>query len=153
MPDLVSPYVLQDLFLPRAFDDEFANQLVSRAAGGREPFARKIDLWWTARMIGVAIGRRTPLPLPDKLSKFNTGVIFTREPWRIANLELIALADTGESGTANAGEVLTIGSEYAMTGLEWLAAELRGSTLPLLVLMNALEAIMPPSPMDREAFQ
>ena len=93
------------------------------------------------------------MPLPDKLSKFNTGVIFTREPWRIANLELIALADTGESGTANAGEVLTIGSEYAMTGLEWLAAELRGSTLPLLVLMNALEAIMPPSPMDREAFQ
>jgi hypothetical protein len=143
MADLVSPYVLQDLFLPRAFDDEFADQLVSRAAGGREPFPRKIDLWWTAMMIGVAIGRRTPMPSADKLSKFNTGAIFSRDPWRIANLELVALAEKGESVIADAGEVLAIGNEYAMTGLEWLAEELRGSAQPVLTLMTALEAILP----------
>lgn len=93
------------------------------------------------------------MPPPDNLSKFNTGVIFTREPWRITNLELIALADTGELGTANAGEVLTIGSEYAMMGIECLAAELRGSAFPLLALMNDLENIMPTSPVAREALQ
>jgi hypothetical protein len=142
MADLVSPYVLQDLFLPRAFDDEFAGQLVSRAAGGREPFARKIDLWWTAMMIGVAIGRRTPLPPPDKLSKFNTGAILSRDPWRIANLELIALAEKGESVLADANEVLGIGSEYAMTGLEWIAETLRGSAQPILTLMTEMNAIL-----------
>lgn len=143
MADLVSPYVLQDLFLPRAFDDEFSSQLVSRAAGGREPFARKIDLWWTAMMIGVAIGRRTPMPSPDKLSKFNTGAILSRDPWRIANLELIALAENGESVIADASEVLGIGNEYAMTGLEWLAEELRGSAQPILALMTQMNAILP----------
>lgn len=146
MADLVSPYLQQDLFLPRAFDEEFADQLVSRVPGGREPFARKIDLWWTAMMIGVAVGRRTPMPPHDKLSKFHTGVIFSREPWRIANLELVALADTGELGTSDPGEVLTIGSEYAMTGLEWLAEVLRGSPQPILKLMTALETILPPQP-------
>jgi len=144
MPDLVAPYVLQDLFLPRDFDDEFSGQLVSRASGGREPFARKIDLWWCAMMIGIAQGRRTSLPVADKLSKFNTGAILSRDPWRIANLELIALAEGGENVIATPAEVLKIGHEYAMTGLEWLADELRGSAQPILKLMTSLDTVIDP---------
>lgn len=83
------------------------------------------------------------MPSPDKLSKFNTGAILSRDPWRIANLELIALAENGESVIADASEVLAIGNEYAMTGLEWLAEELRGSAQPILALMTQMNAILP----------
>lgn len=150
MPDLVTPYVLQDLFLPREFDDEFADQLVSRATGARQPFARKIDLWWMAVMIGVAIGRRTPMPTADKLIKFNTAAILSRDPWRIANLELIALAEEDDMVISDPSKVLTIGNEYAATGLAWLAEELRGSNHPILDLMTKLHQVLPSAPTDRK---
>ena len=143
MAELVTPYTSQDLFLTKQFDDEFANQLVSRSGEGRQPFPRKIDLWWTAVMVGAAIGHRTPMPAADKLTKFNTGAILGREPWRVTNLELLALADEGEEVTAKPSDVVRIGHEYAFTGLGWLADELRGAAQPTIKLMTSLETILP----------
>ena len=143
MADIVTPYTSQDLFLTKAFDDEFANQLVSRSGGGRQPFPRKIDLWWTALMVGAAIGHRTPMPPVDQLTKFNTGAILGREPWRVTNLELLALAEEGESVIATPSNVVKVGHEYALTGLAWMADELRGAAQPTIHLMTALEQIVP----------
>ena len=148
MADIVTPYTSQDLFLLKAFDDEFASRLVSRfgprSGDGREPFPRKIDLWWTAVVIGAAIGHRTPMPGAHQLTKFNTGAILGREPWRVTNLELLALADKGEAVIGKPSEVVRIGHEYAFTGLGWLSDELRGAAQPMITLMTAFEAILPP---------
>ena len=143
MVDIVTPYTSQDLFLTRSFDDEFARQLVSRSVDGRQPFPRKIDLWWTAILIGVAQGHRTPMPPTEQLTKFNTGSILGREPWRVTSLELLALADEGEPVIDRPSEVVRLGHEYAFTGLVWLADELRGKAQPTLHLMTALGKLLP----------
>lgn len=141
--EIVTPYTSQDLFLMKSFDDEFANQLVSRAGDGRQPFPRKIDLWWTAVIVGTAVGHRTPMPPVDQLTKFHTGAILGREPWRVTNLELLVLADEGESVIARPSDVVRLGHEYAFTGLSWLADELRGAAQPTIRLMTALEQLIP----------
>ena len=143
MAEIVTPYTSQDLFLTKVFDNEFANELVSRSVDGPQPFPRKIDLWWVAVVVGAALGHRTPLPPADKLTKFNTGAILGREPWRVTNLELLALASEGEDIISKPSDVVRIGHEYAMTGLEWIADRLRGSSQPLLTLMTSLEEILP----------
>ena len=61
MAEIVTPYTSQDLFLTKVFDNEFANELVSRSVDGPQPFPRKIDLWWVAVVVGAALGHRTPL--------------------------------------------------------------------------------------------
>lgn len=143
MDDLLTPYVSQNLFLPKAFVDEFLEALVSRKDDGIEPFARQIDLWWTALMIGVALDKRTTMPEQDQLSKLGTGHIFARDQWRIVNLELIVLAKEGEEVCATPSKVLAIGHEYMMTGLEWMAEKLRAHSNPTLKLMTEIESILP----------
>ena len=143
MADLLTPYVSQDLFLLKAFVEEFREELVSRTADGTEPFPMQIDLWWTALMIGVALDKRTPMPGHDQLSKFNTGAIFARDQWRIVNLELIVLAKEGEEVCVTPSKVLAVGHEYMMTGLEWMTEKLRTSTNPTLKLMTEIESILP----------
>ena len=143
MADIVTPYLSQDLFLPRAFLDEFLDDLVSRTTDGTEPFARQIDLWWTALMIGVALDRRTPALAKDQLSKFASGTIFAREQWRIVNLELIVLATEEEIVYSTPSKVIAIGNEYVMSGLEWIAEKLRGAANPTLKLMTEIESILP----------
>lgn len=143
MADLLTPYVSQNLFLPKAFVDEFLEALVSRKDDGIEPFARQIDLWWSALIIGVALDKRTPMPAQDPLSKFQTGQIFARDQWRIVNLELIVLAKEGEEVCANPSKVLDIGHEYMMTGLEWMTEKLRASSNPTLKLMTEIESLLP----------
>ncbi len=143
MADIVTPYTSQDLFLTKSFDDEFARQLVSRSLGGRQPFPRKVDLWWTAVLIGAAVGHRTPMPPAEQLTKFHTGAVLGREPWRVTSLELLALADEGEPVIARPSDVVRLGHEYAFTGLRWLADELRGQAQPTLHLMTALGKFLP----------
>lgn len=144
MAEIVTPYTSQDLFLTRTFDEEFSNQLVSRSVDGRQPFPRKIDVWWAAVVVGAAIGHRSRLPASDKLTKFNTGAILGREPWRVTNLELLALASEGEDIISKPSDVVRIGHEYAMTGLDWLADKVRGSSQPTITLMTALAEVLPP---------
>jgi len=143
MDDFLTPYVSLNLFLPKAFVDEFLEALVSRKDDGIEPFARQIDLWWSALIIGVALDKRTPMPAQDPLSKFQTGQIFARDQWRIVNLELIVLAKEGEEVCATPSKVLDIGHEYMMTGLEWMTEKLRASSNPTLKLMTEIESILP----------
>ena len=116
MTDLVAAYVNQDLHLPRDFDDEFSDLLVSRKGGSDKPFPRKVDLWWATVMIGAALGRHKQV-VKDR-SKFETGTILGQESWRIAHMELLALGREGESALESPRRVVEISDEYSMAGVD-----------------------------------
>ena len=118
-------YGNQDLWLPKSFHAEFRERLVDRS-DFRTAFPRQVDLWWYALGIGVVEGRRTPLPERDRLVKFNDGGILESDPWRITHLELLALAEEGQTAATNASTVVQIANEYAITGCSVLTDSLRG---------------------------
>lgn len=141
MADLVAAYVNQDLFLPRAFDDEFSELLVSQKGGADKPFPRKVDLWWATVCIGAALGRHKPVA-SDRV-KFHTGTVLGQESWRIAHMELLALGREGEAALQNPHRVVEIADEYSMVGAEWITENLRGSSRPAMKLLSALEQLAP----------
>ena len=130
-------YGNQDLFLPRNFHKAFRDRLVSQS-DERVPFDRQVDLWWYALGIGVSQGRRTPLPSRDDLVKFNDGGILESDPWRITHLELLVLAEHGESEASSAVAVIQTANEYALTGAKVLEHELRGTIDPQLKLLSSI---------------
>jgi hypothetical protein len=138
MADVVNRYSTIDLFIP---DEHHARigDFVSRSASDSKPFARQVDLWWLAIGTGVQTGYRTPMPDKEKLVKFNTGAILSTDPWRITQLELLALADEGDSVFEEPNRVMQVASEYAMTGFPWLIEQMLGEAEPTLALMNKLD--------------
>lgn len=118
--------------------------LVSRSAGDPAPFERQIDLWWFGVGIGVAQGRRTPMPPAINITKFHTGVVLDSDPWRIVHLELLALAEEGKKALENPSRVIRIASEYANTGTLWLSNELVGEAEPILALTNIISEFRTP---------
>ena len=118
-------YGNQDLWLPKGFHSEFRDRLVDRSKE-RTAFPRQVDLWWYALGVGVIEGHRKDLPDREQLVKFNDGGILESDPWRITHLELLALAEEGESAAASPAKVVQIANEYAMTGCGALLEGLRG---------------------------
>jgi|GEM_PF-1151834 len=141
MSDLVAAYVSQDLHLPRDFDSEFSDLLVSLKGGSDKPFPRKVDLWWATVCIGAALGRHRPVA-QDRV-KFHTGTVLGQEAWRIAHMELLALSREGEAALTNPHRVVEIADEYSMGGIEWVTEQLRGSSRPTMKLLSALEELAP----------
>ena len=121
-------YGNQDLWLPKSFHAEFVENVdhVVRRSNVRAAFPRQVDLWWYALGMGVAEGRRTPLPDRAQLVRFNNGEILGANPWRITHLELLALVEEGKLAPTNAATVIRIGNEYAITGCAILTERLRG---------------------------
>lgn len=139
MSDLAARYIVQDLFLPRAFDEEFSDLLVEQKKDSRKPFPRKVDLWWATVCIGAALGSRLPVPKDAKSRvKFHTGQVLASESWRIAHMELLALACDGERVLENPARVLEIADEYGMAGVEWITRTLRGNPQPTVTLLVEL---------------
>ena len=132
-----SRYRNQDLFLPKAFNAAFLGRLVDQS-DERAPFGRQVDLWWYALGVGVTQGHRTQLPKREALSKFNDGGILEADPWRVTHLELLVLAEQGESDAANAAVVIQTANEYVMTGCDVLSEELRGVIDPQFQLLSRI---------------
>ena len=130
-------YGNQDLFLPKDFHTAFRARLVSQS-DERAPFNRQVDLWWYALGLGVRQGVRTPLPDRDALVKFNDGGILESDPWRITHLELLVMGEQSEDEASNPGIVIQTANEYAMTGCNTLAEELRGVIDPQLSLLSSI---------------
>lgn len=141
MTDLVAAYVNQDLHLPVDFDDEFSELLVSQRSGSDKPFTRKVDLWWATVVIGAALGRYKAVN--GERRKFHTGTVLGQEAWRIAHMELLALAREGEAALTSPHRVVEIADEYSMGGIEWVTEHLRGSSRPAMKLLSALEEFQP----------
>lgn len=139
MPEPIAPYVSQDLYLPRTFDEEFSELLVSGVKGSDKPFPRKVDLWWATICIGAALGQHRPLS-KDRV-KFHTGQIFANEQWRVTHMELLALAREGKDAVKRPTRVVEIAEEHGMAGIEWIADRLRATTRPALKLLVELEKL------------
>jgi hypothetical protein len=135
MTTAVNPYAAIDLFLPENVHQR-VDSLVSRGDLDPRPFARQVDLWWAGIAIGVKSGSRTPMT--EKSIKFNTGVIFNSDPWRITHLALLALAIEGEAALESPGQVIRIATEFANTGLLWIIDALLGEAEPTLSFMNQI---------------
>jgi hypothetical protein len=132
MSGIANRYAAQDLFLPKAAHELVPSLVKQAGAGSTAAFDRQIDFWWAGLVIGLHNGRRTSASsLSDGgLSKFNTGVVFDSDPWRIVQLELLALAEEGAEALEVPSRVIVIASEYAYTGVLALAEELRGQPSP-----------------------
>ena len=139
MAEPISPYVSQDLFLPRAFDEEFSDLLVSGKRGADKPFPRKVDLWWATICVGAALGEHRPVP--KERVKFHTGQVFANEQWRVTHMELLALAREGREVLSRPPRVVEIAEEYGMAGIEWMTDRLRGTTRPSVKLLMELAAL------------
>lgn len=135
MAEVVNRYGNQDLYIAQTVSDRIGD-FVSRSDKDARPFSRQVDAWWLAIGIGVKMGHRTPLP--DKTVKFNDGGILSTDPWRIAHLEALALAEEGEQVIDSPRLVVRIASEYANTGFQWLIDQMLGEAEPTLKLMNSL---------------
>ena len=118
-------YVNQDLWLPKRFHAEFRESLVGQSEVDKT-FRRQVDLWWYALGIGVTEGHRRDLPGNDELVKFNDGGILEADPWRITHLELLVLAEEGQTAATNPARVVRIANEFVFTGCATLAGSLRG---------------------------
>jgi hypothetical protein len=139
MAEPIAPYVSQDLYLPRDFDDEFSDLLVSGKRGSDKPFPRKVDLWWTTICIGAALGQHRAVA-KDRV-KFHTGQIFANEQWRVTHMELLALGREGEQALRRPVRVVEIAEEYGMAGIDWVTDKLRASTRPALKLLMELDSL------------
>ena len=139
MDSVVNRYANQDLFITRAFREPLGD-IVSRSELDSHPFARQVDAWWAAIVIGVQRGERTPLPTDQ--FKFNDGSILSSDPWRITHLELLALAEGGDEMLEKPTEVIRMASEYANTGFPSLLEHLIGQPEPTLNLMMRLDQVV-----------
>lgn len=139
MTEPIASYVSQDLYLPRGFDDEFSDLLVSGKRGSDKPFPRKVDLWWMTICLGAALGQH--LPVPKDRVKFNTGQVFANEQWRVTHMELLALGREGEEALRRPTRVVEIADEYSMAGIAWMTDRLRASTRPSLKLLMELGSL------------
>lgn len=137
MAEPIAPYVSQDLYLPRSFDDEFSDLLVSGKRGSDKPFPRKVDLWWATICIGAALGQHRPV-VKERV-KFHTGQVFANEQWRVTHMELLALGREGEEALRRPVRVVEIAEEYGMAGIDWMTQKLRASTRPAIKLLMELD--------------
>lgn len=90
--------------------------------------------------VGLREGRRSPLG--DKPAKFADGAILSSDPWRVAHIGLIAVAEEGPEVLERPGDVIRIVSEYAATGSEWLVQVMAGHAKPMKPLAAALRALL-----------
>jgi hypothetical protein len=139
-----NPYASQDLFVPRQWHDSYQRYTIQARAEARDldatPYPRMIDMWWTALCVGLREGRRSPLG--DKPAKFADGAILSSDPWRVAHIGLIAVAEEGPEVLERPGDVIRIVSEYAATGSEWLVQVMAGHAKPMKPLAAALRALL-----------
>ncbi len=140
MVDLIAPYANQSLHLPREFDGEFSELLVSGKDGSDKPFARKVDLWWLTICIGARLGHHRPIS-KDRVHFNTVGQIFGNEPWRVTHMELLALGREGEDCLQRPGRVVEIAEEYGMVGISWITDRLRGANNAAIKLLIELDAL------------
>jgi hypothetical protein len=134
---VVNPYSGQDLFIAEEYHARLGD-FVSRDTKDALPFSRQVDAWWIAIGVGNRIGVRTPLP--EQRVKFNDGSILNSDPWRITQLELLALSEGDQEILNEPARVIRLATEYANTGFGWIMETLVGEPEATLTLMNQLQS-------------
>jgi hypothetical protein len=146
MVNIANPYANLPLRIPdhewdavRKFTTTFRPEDGSQSDIDRSPFERYVDLWWAAFCLGVREKRRST---PAKWHDFVTGVVLNQDPWRIRQIELIAVADEGPPILEQPGKVIAIANEYAATGIGVLLDRITGQTEPIWALTTFLREIV-----------
>jgi hypothetical protein len=141
---IANPYANLELRIPdheweavRRYTTTFRAEDGSSAEIDESPFDRYVDLWWAAFCLGVRDGHKT---VPARWHTFVTGVVLNQDPWRIRQLELVAMADEGPGVLEEPGRVVALANEYAATGITRLIDELTGRTEPVWALTNYLRS-------------
>ncbi len=141
MSAMANPFSSADIEIAKLYREKMDD--LQSQSDKRKPFPRMIDVWWAGLCIGLREGQRRPLE--GDTVKFATGVIFDSDPWRIAHLQLIALADGGANSIADdgwAGRAITTASEFANFGLGWLFEVVAGAPNPTLAVYRRLDEVL-----------
>jgi hypothetical protein len=136
MAAIANPYVNLQLRIPkheweavRRFTATFRAEDGAKPDIDQSPFDRYVDLWWAALILGIRAGTPTK---PPEWHTFVTGVVFTQDPWRIRQLELLALAEARTTDILDdPGRVISIANEYAATGIRILLDQMTGQAEPI----------------------
>jgi len=140
---IANPYANLYLKIPKRYLEAFQTYtMTTRTEEGkpkdvdRAPFDRYVDLWWASIGVGVQEGRTSELADPHN---FVTGVVLNQEPWRIIQLELLAIGQTGATDILKQpGQVIDIANRYAATGIPILVEELVRKLEPIWDVSNYL---------------
>jgi hypothetical protein len=146
MPAVANPYANLQLRIPehewdavRRFTTTFRPEDGSVPNIDQSPFNRYVDLWWAALIVGVRDGRRSK---PAEWHDFTPAVVFNQDPWRIRQLELLALADAGSTDVLNdPGRVISMANEYAATGIGILIDQMTGQTEPIWAVTSLFRSL------------
>ena len=141
MSPIANPFSSSDIEIAKIFRERMDD--LQSQGDRRKPFPRMIDVWWAGMCIGLREGQRRKLE--GDTIKFATGVIFDSDPWRIAHLQLLGLAETGTDAIAEdswANRVIVSASEYANYGMSWLFDVVAGAPNPTLAVYRRLDEIL-----------
>jgi hypothetical protein len=150
--DVVNPFQTLALQVPRAewdnvrrFTSTFREEEQGEPNLDKTPFRRYVDLWWAGLCIGVQEGRRTTA---GEWHRFIDGVILTSDPWRITQLELLAVALEGPEIVKDPAKIITMANEYAATGIKILVEVMVGQMEPVWAVTNFLKERIAKSPVE-----
>lgn len=104
------------------------------------PFDRYADIWWLALCVGIQEGRRTSVNSDDWFQFIRAGEVLPSNPWRLFQLQLMAIGVTGNIDIlSKPGELINMANEYAATGLPIILDELLGSGIPVWAMTEFIE--------------
>src|SRR5215472_12517732 len=153
MAAVANPYANLQLRIPehewqavRQFTTTFRPEDGSEPNIDQSPFNRYVDLWWAAMIVGVREGRRSK---SAEWHDFTPAVVFNQDPWRIRQLELLALAEAGGTDDLDdptdilddPGQVISMANEYAATGIGILIDQMTGQTEPIWAVTSLFRAM------------
>lgn len=70
-------------------------------------------------------------------------MVFNQDPWRIRQLELLALADAGDTDVLDdPGRVISMANEYAATGIGILIDQMTGQTEPIWAVTSLFRSMV-----------
>jgi hypothetical protein len=146
MAAVANPYVNLQLRIPereweavRRFTTTFRPEDGADPNIDQSPFGRYVDLWWAALIVGVREGRRSK---PSEWHDFTPAVVFNQDPWRIRQLELLALAEAENTDVLDdPGQIISMANEYAATGIGILIDQMTGQTEPIWAVTSLFRSM------------
>jgi hypothetical protein len=147
MAGVANPYANLQLRIPeheweavRRYTTTFRPEDGSEPNIDQSPFNRYVDLWWAALIIGVREGRRSK---PTEWHDFTPAVVFNQDPWRIRQLELLALAEARDTDVLDdPGQIISMANEYAATGIGILIDQMTGQTEPIWAVTSLFRSMV-----------
>ena len=142
---LISSLQNQDLKIPEEHIENIRRFTMTGQTGGHKnrdyiPFVRYVDIWWNAMCVGIQEGYRTQLDARQWHTFVRAGEVLPSNPWRIFQLQLLAVGATGNTDIlSKPGELITMANEYAATGLPILMNQVLGSEIPIWAITDLLK--------------